>query len=296
MQAIDLQALILQARIKLRPMAVRSQKAAQWLAHVRHPNAWLFGGVLLPVLVGGFMVSDRFTEPRDNLAHSMTSFAAHVGFGVDAITIDGLRDTREGDVLDYLAVGPDTSLLGFDIVSARDRVRALPWVKEASVRRVYPDTLFVEIEEHAPFARLLDDGRIHLVTLEGEEITDEIGDHHAGLPLVVGEGAPREATDFFNQLAERPHVLRQVVALERVGSRRWTLHMNHGVQVHLPETQSADALAQLETMMRRHAILERAVAVIDLRRPEQLIVRLTQQGIEAMDGVSDELTAARGGA
>lgn len=291
-----MQAMMLPLSAKLRPLVVRGQKVVEWLSSVRHPNAWLASTVLVPVLVGGFAVSDRYAEPRENLARSMASVAAHAGFGVDAITIDGLRDTREGDVLDYLAVGPDTSLLGFDIESARDRVRALPWVKEASVRRVYPDTLFVQIEEHAPFARLLDNGRIHLVTLEGEEITDEIGDHHAGLPLVVGEGAPSEATEFFNELAERPHVLRQVVALERVGNRRWTLHMNHGVQVHLPETESADALAQLETMMRRHAILERAVAVIDLRRPEQLVVRLTEQGIEAMDGISDELTAARGGA
>lgn len=281
---------------KLRPLLPKGQRLVGWLQGVSHPNALLAGIVVVPAIVGGFAISERFAEPRESLTRSMGSFAAHAGFGVDAITIEGLRDTREGDVLDYLAVGPDTSLLGFDIESARDRVRALPWVKEASVRRVYPDTLFVQIEEHAPFARLLDDGRIHLVTLEGEEITDEIGDHHAGLPLVVGEGAPREATEFFNELAERPHVLRQVVALERVGNRRWTLHMNHGVQVHLPETQSADALAQLETMMRRHAILERAIAVIDLRRPEQLVVRLTDQGIEAMDGVPDELTAARGGA
>lgn len=295
-----MQAMMMNLPVRLRPLTVRvtarAQRIVQWLAGVRHPNAWLASMVLVPVLVGGFVVSDQVAEPRDMLTHSMTSFAAHAGFGVDAITIDGLRDTREGDVLDYLAVGPETSLLGFDIESARDRVRALPWVKEASVRRVYPDTLFVQIEEHAPFARLLDNGRIHLVTLEGEEITDEIGDHHAGLPLVVGEGAPSEATEFFNELAQRPHVLRQVVALERVGNRRWTLHMNHGVQVHLPETESADALEQLESMMRRHAILERAVAVIDLRRPEQLVVRLTEQGIEAMDGVSDELTAARGGA
>lgn len=291
-----MQALMLPVRASFRPLAVRGQMMGRWLSGVRHPNAWLFGGVLVPVLVAGFLASDRFAEPREELAHSLGSVAAHAGFGVDAITIDGLRDTREGDVLDYLAVGPDTSLLGFDIESARDRVRALPWVKEASVRRVYPDTLFVEIEEHAPFARLLDNGRIHLVTLEGEEITDEIGDHHARLPLVVGEGAPREATEFFNELAERPHVLQQVVAMERVGSRRWTLHMNHGVQVHLPETHSADALMQLETMMRRHAILERAVEAIDLRRPEQLIVRLTDQGLEAMGVDGDDQTLARGGA
>ncbi|CAN0604114.1 unnamed protein product, partial [Ectocarpus sp. 12 AP-2014] len=197
------------------------------------------------------------------------------GFGVDAIRIEGLRDTREGDVLDYLAVTPTTSVLGFDIDAARARVLALPWVKEASVRRVYPDQLMVEIEEHAPFARMLQRGRVHLVTVEGEEITDEITDVHAGLPLVVGEGAPGEATAFFAHLAARPHVLGSVVALERVGDRRWTLHMREDVQVHLPETDVDAALIRLEEMMRREAVLERAIAVIDLRLPDQLVVQLT---------------------
>lgn len=266
------------------------------LQSVRHPNALLSSLVVLPVLVVGFSFGERTAEAREAAGQSLAYVAANAGFGVDAIRIEGLRDTREGDVLDYLAVTPTTSVLGFDIDAARDRVLALPWVKEASVRRVYPDQLMVEIEEHAPFARMLQRGRVHLVTVEGEEITDEITDVHAGLPLVVGEGAPGEATAFFAHLAARPHVLGSVVALERVGDRRWTLHMREDVQVHLPEVGVDAALIRLEEMMRREAVLERAIAVIDLRLPDQLVVQLTDAGVEAMADDAEGLTAARGGA
>jgi cell division protein FtsQ len=266
------------------------------LQSVRHPNALLSSLVVLPVLVVGFSFGERTAEAREAAGQSLAYVAANAGFGVDAIRIEGLRDTREGDVLDYLAVTPTTSVLGFDIDAARDRVLALPWVKEASVRRVYPDQLMIEIEEHAPFARMLQRGRVHLVTVEGEEITDEITDVHAGLPLVVGEGAPGEATAFFAHLAARPHVLGSVVALERVGDRRWTLHMREDVQVHLPETGVDAALIRLEEMMRREAVLERAIAVIDLRLPDQLVVQLTDAGVEAMAEEAEGLTAARGGA
>ncbi|MEQ8658704.1 MAG: FtsQ-type POTRA domain-containing protein [Hyphomicrobiales bacterium] len=266
------------------------------LQSVRHPNALLSSLVVLPVLVVGFSFGERTAEARETAGQSLAYLAANAGFGVDAIRIEGLRDTREGDVLDYLAVTPTTSVLGFDIDAARDRVLALPWVKEASVRRVYPDQLMVEIEEHAPFARMLQRGRVHLVTVEGEEITDEISDVHAGLPLVVGEGAPGQATAFFAHLADRPHVLDSVVALERVGDRRWTLHMREDVQVHLPETGVDAALLRLEEMMRREAVLERAIAVIDLRLPEQLVVQLTDAAVEAMAEDAEGLTAVRGGA
>lgn len=266
------------------------------LQSVRHPNALLSSLVVLPVLVGGFSFGERTAEARDYAGQSLAYMATNAGFGVDAIRIEGLRDTREGDVLDYLAVTPTTSVLGFDIDAARDRVLALPWVKEASVRRVYPDQLMVEIEEHAPFARMLQRGRVHLVTVEGEEITDEITDVHAGLPLVVGQGAPGEATAFFAHLAARQYVLGSVVALERVGDRRWTLHMREDVQVHLPETGVDAALIRLEEMMRREAVLERAIAVIDLRLPDQLVVQLTDAAVEAMAEDAEGLTAARGGA
>ena len=266
------------------------------LSRVHHPNALLFGGVLIPVIVFGFSFSDRMVDERYVVASAVGSVAAVGGFAVGDITIEGIRDTREGDVLDYLSVTPTTSLLGFDIEAARDRVLALPWVKEASVRRVYPDTLLVDIEEHAPFARMLQRGRIHLVTVEGEEITDEIGSAHAALPLVVGEGSPQEAGAFFAQLADRPFVLSETVALERVGLRRWTLHMAQDVQVHLPEEGVDAALAELESLMRRYALLDRSIAVVDMRQAERLVVRLTDDAIEAMDSDLAADRQARGGA
>lgn len=282
----------LPTRRVLRAMDVASAQ----LGRIRHPNALLFGGVLIPVIAFGFSFGDRMVEPRYAVASALGSVAASTGFAVNEITIEGIRDTREGDVLDYLAVTPTTSLLGFDIKAARTRVLALPWVKEASVRRVYPDTLLVDIEEHAPFARMLQRGRIHLVTVDGEEITSEIGAAHAALPLVVGEGAPQEAGAFFAQLADRPFVLAETVALERIASRRWTLHMTDKVQVHLPEEGVDAALGELESLMRRYALLDRAITAVDMRQAERLVVRLTDAAMEAMSDEASPDLQARGGA
>lgn len=277
---------------RLRPLFQVARATGAWLGTMRHPNAALASLVLIPVFVFGFSFGSRMHVEREALAGELSDLSLVLGFGVEQVTIEGLRDTREGDVLDYLAIGPDTSLIGFDIESARQRVLALPWVKEASVRRAYPDTLFVEIAEHDAFARLLDHGRVQLVTLDGVEITHEVAAHHEGLPLVMGEGAPQHATDFFAHLIARPHLLQSVVALERVGARRWTLHMTHGVLVHLPEGEIASGLERLEALMHRHAILERAIASIDLRRADHLTVRLTDGGIRAIEGNDGDALAA----
>ena len=68
---------------------------------------------------------------------------AHSGFAVDQVRVTGHRETSEIDVLDRLDLNGWTSLVGFDVEAARERVADLPWVETASVRKVYPDTLEV---------------------------------------------------------------------------------------------------------------------------------------------------------
>src|SRR5262245_42000974 len=50
----------------------------------------------------------------------------------------------------------------------RSALERLPWVRRASVRRVWPDTLEVTLEEHVPLARW---GAFALVDIHGERFT-----------------------------------------------------------------------------------------------------------------------------
>ena len=50
-------------------------------------------------------------------------------------------------MLDRLAIGTYPSLVTFDVDAARARVEALPWVDQATLRKLYPDTLEVAIAE-----------------------------------------------------------------------------------------------------------------------------------------------------
>ncbi|MEM1287801.1 MAG: FtsQ-type POTRA domain-containing protein [Pseudomonadota bacterium] len=270
---------------RLVPLLMGSRTA---LEGVRFPNAALVALVLGPTIAVGISLSDHTSTARENALTSMDSVSVALGFGVGSVTIDGLRDTRERDVLDYLAVSDQTSLLRFDLAKARERVLALPWVADASIRRALPDKLYVELAEHEPFARLLQRGRIRLVTVQGEEITDEIVSPHDELPLVVGEGAPQYVQGIFGELASWDQVLPHIQALELVGQRRWTLHMRGDVHVHLPEVETAGALDQLDAIMRDYDILEREVAEIDLRRADHLVVRLTDRAVELLGSVDEE--------
>ncbi len=51
----------------------------------------------------------------------------------------------------------ESGFYGMDLHSLRESVEAVPWVSSASVRRLWPDALMVQVEEHEARARWNDD-------------------------------------------------------------------------------------------------------------------------------------------
>jgi cell division protein FtsQ len=76
------------------------------------------------------------------------------GHTVNSVRVAGEFKFVSRDVLEQVVADQITK--GFfevDVAAVRDASRALPWVREASVRRVWPDSLHVAIVEREPVAR-----------------------------------------------------------------------------------------------------------------------------------------------
>ena len=96
----------------------------------------------------------------------------------------------------------------------------------------------------------------------------------SALPLIVGGDAPSHASALLSMLATHPDLAKRVQASNWIGSRRWDLKMDNGVEVKLPEDGVAEALQQLADAEASSRVLERDVAIIDLRLAGKMIVRL----------------------
>ena len=84
-----------------------------------------------------------------------------------------------------------------------------------------------------------------MVDVEGAVIAPAVREAYASLPLVVGEGAGKNAADLLATLKPFDSVTKQVVAASRVGDRRWTLKLSSGIDVMLPDDGVTDALNTL---------------------------------------------------
>ena len=72
-----------------------------------------------------------------------------------------------------------------------------------------------------------------------------------------------------------------------MSGRRWTLKLD-GVDVRLPEADPAAALARLVRFEREAGLLEKDIIAVDLRMPDRLVVRLTEEAVASWRAAPEE--------
>lgn len=209
-------------------------------------------------------------------AQTVTS---RLGFAVDQVRVSGNKETSEIDILDRLGLDGWTSLIGFDAEAARERIAALPWVKVAAVRKVYPDEIEVRIEEREAFAIWQQGTSLSLVERDGDPIVPFDGRRHATLPLIVGFGAEKGA-EFIEKITRHPELASRVKGYIRVADRRWDLRLENGITIRLPESGEDAALAEVLLLDRQQGLLSRDIAGVDMRLDDRVVVQLTPEAQE----------------
>lgn len=203
---------------------------------------------------------------------------AKAGLTADNIFVTGRSETVAADVMMALDVNKDQPLLAFDPAAAKQRLENLPWVREASVQRRFPNTIMVNLTERQPIGFLQKDRQLSLVDETGIILAKDGMGRWAGLPILIGENAPQRAPELMRLLNGHPEIYRRVQALTLVNQRRWTLRLDNNIDVQLPENDVAQALIRLGKAQSESRVLDKDVKEIDLRLPDRLRITPTAGG------------------
>ncbi|TPL48489.1 cell division protein FtsQ/DivIB [Mesorhizobium sp. B2-4-4] len=221
----------------------------------------------------------------DGIVQSIT---ARTGFAVDQVKVVGNRQTSEIDILDRLELDGWTSLIGFDAEAARERIATLPWIEVAAVRKVYPHTLEVRVEERQAFALWQQGSDLSVIEKDGAVIAPFSGGKQVLLPLLIGAGAPAKAPEFLAKIEKYPDLATRIRGYVRVGDRRWDLKLDNGITVKLPEDGEDQALAELVGMDHDKGLLSRDIAAVDMRLSDRLVVQLTPEAVTQREAALNE--------
>jgi cell division protein FtsQ len=167
----------------------------------------------------------------------------------------------------------DGGFFSVDMRKLRDAAKQLAWVDRVSIRRVWPQTLIMDVTEQVPLARWGDKA---LVNGRGEVFRPEAGALPDDLPRFTGESgdAPAAVTLYRLANARLARVGLKVRQLAVQGRRDWRLVLDSGLTLLLSRTQASRALDRF--VMALPAITDqpgRRLERVDLRYENGFAVR-----------------------
>lgn len=199
---------------------------------------------------------------------------------IQRVTIEGeFRYLTQQDL--YLAIG-DLATGGFfnvDVHAVKAAAETLPWVDRAAVRRVWPDTLRVEIIEQQPLAHW---GEREVVNARGTVFAQDGMTLPAGLPRFYGpDGTAEIVVERYRILSAQLSAAGLAIAELRLSPRRaWELNLNNGLHLALGRAVNNSQLQRFVNVYHR-ALASQTAAIksVDLRYSNGFAVRW-QDGVE----------------
>jgi cell division protein FtsQ len=250
---------------------------------------------LVSVAVAGLAAGGHIQDWRETHGEPRHLVARAVGLGVERITISGLSELHEVEVLQAAGIDPRTSLAFFDVAEARTRLAAHPLISEASVRKFYPGEITIQIAERDAFALWQLNGEISIIAADGTVIDRMRDGRFAHLPLVVGPDANKRVKDYVALLGEAGPLRGRIRGATLVSGRRWTLKLDNGLDVRLPEDGADAAVRRLERLARDQKLIDKDIIAIDMRQPDRVTLRLTEEAAAARAEMLKSRPKPRGG-
>ncbi|MBN2407239.1 MAG: FtsQ-type POTRA domain-containing protein [Elusimicrobia bacterium] len=86
----------------------------------------------------------------------------------DKITIEGNSMVSDNEILSVMDLGYGVHILAADLGEMENRLEELSRIKKVKIRRNFPDSLKVTVEEVEPVGYLMEDEKRYVVTLDGD--------------------------------------------------------------------------------------------------------------------------------
>ena len=211
---------------------------------------------LLPLMLISLVTFDNFNQ------------------SIDRVVINGeFNYLSERDVIDLIDENVQTGFLTLDLPELNRKIVEQDWIRSSSIRRSWPATLIVNIEEEIPVARW---GEQQLLNNVGDYIDVINKDSVSHLPVIFSQaGDTKEIIKIYQLISEvlGPVGLR-IDEVESDNAGSWTLTVLSDIKIILGRDQLVEKLQRLQSVwLAELSSQEKNINVIDLRYPNGLAVK-----------------------
>lgn len=196
------------------------------------PGTWrILCGVLLAVICAG----------------ALAWWWRSADWPVDVVRIDGALPHTDRDRLKaVVARHAEAGFAGMDLHALRNDLEGLPWVRSAALRRIWPDTLHVDVREHEPVAVWNGDA---LVARNGTIFRPERVSRGELVRLRGPEGHGAQMLQRLRRFQRRLEPLDlAIAALEQDARRAWRMELANGIVLRLGRERIDSRMARFRSV------------------------------------------------
>lgn len=243
----------------------------------------------LPVVVALASVGWYLSNPQniENLqikaAEIRRSIQERPEFMVKLMAIDGASEEIAEDIRQIVPLDFPVSSFDLDLTGIRNRIEELDAVARVDLRIRPGGILQVRVRERVPAVVWRTDQGLDLLDYTGNRVASIASrTDRMDLPLLAGAGVKDAVPEALELLATAAPVAGRIRGLVRMGERRWTLVLDRGQSILLPEAQPIQALEQIMALQQAQDLLARDIVAVDMRNENRPTLRMAESAIEEL--------------
>lgn len=168
-----------------------------------------------------------------------------------------------------------------DLNEVRSAFETVPWVREASVRREWPDKLVVSLEEYQPLGVWGNEGQ--LLSTKGDLFTVNMAEAEEDYELLKfsgPEGSEKEVLARYKEFRKRFAELHLVPKEVRLSDRyAWSVRLDNGMRVEFGREKDRNTIAELmnrfcEAYLQLAERADNSIENIDMRYPNGMALKV----------------------
>ncbi|MCQ0092460.1 cell division protein FtsQ/DivIB [Roseovarius sp. M141] len=198
-------------------------------------------------------------------------------FMVKLLAVEGASPRTAEDVRDSFGYVLPLSSFDMDLEAVRAAIEDIPAVASAAVRVRQGGVLEVRVHERQPAALL----RVPkgLIVIDNAGVALDAVAHRAErakLLVVTGDGAQEAVPEALAIRAAAGPLGTRLRGLVRMGARRWDVVLDRGQRILLPVDDPVRALERVIVLNEAQTMLERDIAVVDMRLADRPTLRMNE--------------------
>lgn len=194
-------------------------------------------------------------------------------FPIQEVKIVGMQHVNHAEVQRLLIPLVNKGFFAVSVEHIKESLAQFPWVADASVRRVWPNQVIIQVAEKSPLARWNDD---KLLSTSGQLFSPARDTYPVGLLQFIGpEGMQLKMMENYAQVNPSLAALHvKITRFEMSPAHVWSLTLDNGIKLHVGHKDILTRVADFVKVYPK-IIGDRASEVdsVDLRYSNGLAIR-----------------------